>query len=150
MGKRSNIRHIVRLPQMLRRLRIRAMGLSSPSRPTIDVPAGHIAVYVGSRGRRFVIRVKHLNHPAFRNLLHQVEKEYGFHQPGPLSLPCDETAFLQVLRQISSSYAIRIASAKDFDYPASGSCYFRRVGRRSSRRADAIPLLRGYAEDQVW
>ncbi|XP_020582270.1 auxin-induced protein 6B-like [Phalaenopsis equestris] len=150
MGMRSNIRHNVRLRQMLSRLRIRAMGLSPPSRPAIDVPAGHIAVYVGSMGRRFVIRVKHLNHPAFRNLLHQVEKEYGFHQPGPLSLPCDETAFLQVLRQISSSYAFRFASANNFDFAASGSCYFRRAGRRSPRRGDAIPLLRGYAEDQVW
>lgn len=149
MGKSNKIRHIVRLRQMLRRWRIRAMGSSSPSSPATDVPAGHVAVCVGSRSRRFVMRATHLNHPAFLKLLRQAEEEYGFSQTGPLSLPCDESVFLQILRQISSAYAIRLADADDFDYSFCGSCCCCLAGSKSSWRPDALPLLGGYARKQV-
>ncbi|KAH0433259.1 hypothetical protein IEQ34_027066 [Dendrobium chrysotoxum] len=150
MGNSSKIRHIVRLRQMLRRWRMRARESSSSSPPAIDVPAGHVAVCVGSRSRRFVMRAAHLNHPAFLNLLHQAEEEYGFSQPGPLALPCDESVFLQILRQISSTYAFRFTSEDDFDYLASGSCCCCRAGSKCTWRPDVLPLLRGYSAKQVW
>jgi SAUR family protein len=75
------------------------------------VPAGHVAVCVEAASgsgsgstRRFVVRVAHLSHPAFRELLRQAEEEYGFPAaPGPVALPCDEDQFLDVLHRVSSS-----------------------------------------------
>ncbi|XP_074577342.1 auxin-responsive protein SAUR36-like [Curcuma longa] len=110
MGKCSKIRHIVRLRQMLRRWRLRA---TASSRAAADVPAGHVAVCVGSTSRRFVVRASHLNHPVFKRLLRQAEEEYGFSsgRPGPLSLPCDEALFEHALRLISSSSSSSSAAA---------------------------------------
>ncbi|XP_027356989.1 auxin-induced protein 6B-like [Abrus precatorius] len=100
-GKCSRIRHIVRLRQMLRRWRTKAHMSAHPI-PS-DVPAGHVAVCVGTNHRRFVVRATHLNHPVFKNLLLQAEEEYGFSNHGPLVIPCDEVLFEQVLRFISRS-----------------------------------------------
>ncbi|MBA0733994.1 hypothetical protein Gogos_017948 [Gossypium gossypioides] len=101
LGKCSKIRHIVRLRQMLRRWRNKARV--SASRIPSDVPAGHVAVYVGTSCRRFVVRLTYLNHPVFKKLLIQAEEEYGFTNQGPLSIPCDETVFEEVIRFISRS-----------------------------------------------
>ncbi|CAL9087773.1 unnamed protein product [Musa textilis] len=143
----SKIRHIVRLRQMLRRWRMRATALSSLSRrrsvgvAPSDVPAGHVAVSVGSSSRRFVVRAVHLNHPAFRELLRQAEEEYGFpSRPGPLCLPCDESLFQDLLRLISSSSSFTDYDLEDFDnLPPTSSCcchvgWWRPV-------ADSLPLL---------
>ncbi|KAF2310091.1 hypothetical protein GH714_006506 [Hevea brasiliensis] len=54
IGKCSKIRHIVRLRQMLRRWRNKAR--MSANRIPSDVPAGHVAVCVGTSCRRFVVR----------------------------------------------------------------------------------------------
>ncbi|MBA0792496.1 hypothetical protein Gohar_016990 [Gossypium harknessii] len=101
LAKCSRIRHIVRLRQMLRRWRNKARV--SASRIPSDVPAGHVAVYVGTSCRRFVVRLTYLNHPVFKKLLIQAEEEYGFTNQGPLSIPCDETVFEEVIRFISRS-----------------------------------------------
>ncbi|KAJ6802340.1 putative indole-3-acetic acid-induced protein ARG7 [Iris pallida] len=150
MGKCSKIRHIVRLRQMLRRWRLRAASRCAPS----DVPAGHVAVCVGSSSRRFVVRAAHLNHPVFRQLLSQAEEEYGFSsQPGPLSLPCDESLFEQVLRHISStpnSPSGRFANHLEVDIHNSSSCCCCHVRLRSQWQPDTLPLLRGLAEKSVW
>ncbi|KAG0460374.1 hypothetical protein HPP92_020266 [Vanilla planifolia] len=165
MGNAGKIRQIVMLRQMLRRWRTRARGSSSsssppppsssaaaplPPPPPLDVPEGHVAICVGNRRRRFVVRAAHLNHPAFHNLLQQAAEEYGFSHPGPLSLPCDEALFFQILRQISSSYTRGSSSAGDLDFPSGGCCCCRRSGGKTLWRADSIPLLRGYAAKQVW
>ncbi|WCJ35126.1 SAUR-like auxin-responsive protein family [Euphorbia peplus] len=102
LGKCSKIRHIVRLRQMLRRWRNKAR-MSSATRIPSDVPAGHVAVCVGSNCRRFVVRAAHLNHPFFKKLLIQAEEEYGFNNHGPLAIPCDESVFEEVIRYISRS-----------------------------------------------
>ncbi|KAG0449867.1 hypothetical protein HPP92_027084 [Vanilla planifolia] len=95
MQKCITIHHIVRLLQLLRRWRTRAS--------VAGVPKGHVAVCVGSNHRRYVIRVAHLNHPAFRILLNQAEEEFGFsNRSGPLFLPCEESLFFAILRQICS------------------------------------------------
>ncbi|KAK7280726.1 hypothetical protein RJT34_25793 [Clitoria ternatea] len=100
-AKCSKIRHIVRLRQMLRRWRNKAR--MSATRPPSDVPAGHVAVCVGTSCTRFVVRATYLNHPLFKKLLLQAEEEYGFANHGPLAIPCDETLFQEALRFISRS-----------------------------------------------
>jgi SAUR family protein len=84
-----------------------------------------------------VVRVAHLSHPAFLELLRQAEEEYGFPgAPGPIALPCDEDHFLDVLQRVSSS--------------ASSSCCCGPVAARRGR-GDARPLLQGMAvEKLVW
>ncbi|KAG2582780.1 auxin-responsive protein SAUR24-like [Panicum virgatum] len=105
------------------------------------VPEGHVAVCVGGIGggegstvprQRFVVRLAHLTHPAFLELLRQAEEQYGFPAAcGPIALPCDEDHFLDVLHRVSS---------------ASPCCCGPAVTRR-----DARPLLQGMAvEKLVW
>ncbi|KAK4424079.1 hypothetical protein Salat_1601300 [Sesamum alatum] len=103
MGKCSHtIRHIVRVRQMLRAWRRKAALPASSRRSPTDVPAGHVAICVGSSCRRFIVRATHLNHPVFRRLLSQVEEEYGFsNNHGPLAIPCDESLFEEILRLVS-------------------------------------------------
>ncbi|KAF7011515.1 hypothetical protein CFC21_025813 [Triticum aestivum] len=135
MAKCGKIQSIVRLQQTLRRWRSRAAAA-----PTAPVPAGHVAVCVGSESRRFVVRAAHLNHPVFRDLLRQSEEEYGFPStPGPVALPCcDEDRFLDVLRRVSSE-----------DRRGRSVCC--RVPVVTSRDVAARPLLQGMAvEKLVW
>ncbi|KAJ1421651.1 Small auxin-up RNA [Sesbania bispinosa] len=101
LGKCSRIRHIVRLRQMLRRWRNKAR--MSAHRTPPDVPAGHVAVCVGTNYKRFVVRATYLNHPIFEKLLVQAEEEYGFSNNGPLAIPCDELLFEEIIRFISRS-----------------------------------------------
>lgn len=148
MDKCNKIRYIVRLRQMLRRWRQRASASSSSSSPS-DVPAGHMAVCVGRMARRFVVRVSHLNHPVFRQLLHRVAEEYGFPcgRIGPVSLPCvDEALFEHLLRHISSSrfWNCRL---EDFEIMFSFAC-----GDLCQFPGVSQPLLQGHrhAEKTVW
>ncbi|KAI3446208.1 hypothetical protein Pfo_002873 [Paulownia fortunei] len=102
MGKCNKIRHIVRIRQMLRSWRKKATSKAASHRLPSDVPAGHVAVCVGSSCRRFIVRATYLNHPIFRRLLIQAEEEYGFSNcSGPLAIPCDESLFEEILRFVS-------------------------------------------------
>ncbi|KAI5010543.1 auxin-responsive protein SAUR21-like [Hordeum vulgare subsp. vulgare] len=95
-----------------------------------SVPAGHVTVC--AEGARFMVRLAHLSHPAFLELLRQAEEEYGFPSgaSGPVALPCDEDRLRDVLRRVSSS------SDSEVVPPRSSS-------RR--RRGDSRPLLQGVA-----
>ncbi|KAF3974125.1 hypothetical protein CMV_002525 [Castanea mollissima] len=99
IGNSNKIRHIVRIRQMVQRwrkkARIAAARALAPPSPT-DVPAGHVAVCVGTSCKRFIVRATHLNHPIFKRLLVQAEEEYGFSNQGPLTIPCDESFFEEV------------------------------------------------------
>ncbi|KAK6938935.1 Small auxin-up RNA [Dillenia turbinata] len=86
---------------MLRRWRNKAR--ISAGRIPSDVPAGHVAVCVGTSCKRFVVRTSYLNHPIFRKLLVQAEEEYGFTNSGPLAIPCEESVFEEILRFLSKS-----------------------------------------------
>ncbi|KAG1362718.1 auxin-induced protein 10A5 [Cocos nucifera] len=144
MGKCGKIRCVARVSQMLRRWRIRA-ALGRGWRAPADVPAGHVAVSVGSSGRRFVVRAAYLNHPVFRKLLSEAEEEYGFSaRAGPLAVPCDESRFEEILRQISSSSssATKFANLdvlKDF-------CSCCHVDMRRAWSMESLPLLRGFSD----
>ncbi|PUZ49341.1 hypothetical protein GQ55_7G318300 [Panicum hallii var. hallii] len=131
---------LVCLRRAVRRWRSRAATASSRSGKgagAAAVPAGHVAVRVEGSGdgcgaRRFVVRLAHLSHPAFRDLLRQAEEEYGFPAaPGPIALPCDEDHFLDVLRRVSSS---------------SSSCCGPALRRG---RGDSRPLLQGMAVEKL-
>jgi SAUR family protein len=147
LGKCNKIRHIVRLRQMLRRWRNKAR-LSSANRIPSDVPAGHVAVCVGTSCRRFVVRATYLNHPVFKKLLVQAEEEYGFANQGPLAIPCDESLFEEVLRFISrsdSGNSARFANLEDFQR----YCH---VGVRNNLDfwPESRPLLHAFAEKTIW
>ncbi|KAK9725375.1 hypothetical protein RND81_05G139600 [Saponaria officinalis] len=134
-SKCCKIRHIVRLRQMLKRWRNKAAQRRIPS----DVPAGHVAVSVGSTARRFVVRATYLNHPIIRKLLAEAEEEFGFgNQTGPLSIPCDEFLFEEIIRFLNRSESARFVNLEDFQ---KNYCH---VGLRSL--ADSRPLL----EKEVW
>ncbi|CAO2172595.1 unnamed protein product [Urochloa humidicola] len=67
-------------------------------------PAGCFSVYVGPERERFVVRADCANHPLFRRLLDDAEREYGYAAQGPLALPgCDVDAFLDVLWQMENA-----------------------------------------------
>ena len=144
IGKGNKIRHIVRLRQMLRKWRKNA-ALSSNSRiiPS-DVPVGHVAVTVGSGCRRFVVRATYLNHPVFKKLLAQAAEEYGFKNNGPLAIPCDESAFEEILKLVSKSESgnsVKLVDVKK-------SCH---VDYKSAcdARPEILPLLHGLCDDLV-
>ena len=74
----------------------------SSSWKTMDVPKGHLAVYVGERFKRFVIPISYLNQPLFQELLSQAEEEFGYDHPmGGLTIPCTEEAFENVTSSLS-------------------------------------------------
>jgi len=55
----------------------------------VDVPKGHLAVYVGEKMKRFLIPVSYLNQSSFQDLLGQAEEEFGYNHPmGGLKIPC--------------------------------------------------------------
>ncbi|KZV43124.1 hypothetical protein F511_04516 [Dorcoceras hygrometricum] len=62
------------------------------------VPRGCLAITVGqgAEQRRFIIPVIYVNHPLFTQLLKEAEEEYGFHQRGPINIPCHVDDFCQV------------------------------------------------------
>lgn len=120
MSTCNKIRRIVRIRQMLQRWQNKAHLKASPPAPS-DVPAGHVAVCVGSSCRRYIVRATYLNHPIFKKLLVQAEEEYGFaNHPGPLAIPCDESFFEEVLRVLSlseSGRSGRFSSLEDIQKP---------------------------------
>ncbi|XP_039064260.1 auxin-induced protein 6B-like [Hibiscus syriacus] len=141
LRKCIKIRHIVRLRQMLQRWRNKAS--MSAGRTPSDVPAGHVAVCVGTSCRRFVVRATYLNHPVFKKLLIQAEEEYEFTNQGPLAIPCDESVFEEVIRFISTSEADRSAGFVNID-DFKRNCH---MGIRSKLdlTTESRPLLRGSA-----
>ncbi|KAE8667382.1 putative C globular stage [Hibiscus syriacus] len=107
-GKCQKIRQIVRIRQMLKQWRRSARITANRNNGNnehapSDVPSGHVAVIVGISMRRFIVRATYLNHPMFRNLLVQTEEAYGFSNDGPLTIPCDESFFEEILRVVSRS-----------------------------------------------
>ncbi|CAO1939944.1 unnamed protein product [Urochloa humidicola] len=73
---------------------------------------GCFSVYVGPERERFVVRAEYANHPLFRRLLDDAEREYGYAVQGPLALPgCDVDAFLDVLWQMERADADEEAAA---------------------------------------
>ncbi|XP_006652965.2 uncharacterized protein LOC102699498 [Oryza brachyantha] len=158
MCKVITIQSLVWLRRTVRRWRSCAAARPGMERDRA-VPAGHVAVTVegggpGEEARRFVVRVAHLNHPAFRELLRQAEEEYGFPSgSGPVALPCDEDHFRDVIRRVSSDerhHLVRSHSLQAFCGAAAGRGLTKRRAESSSSSSRA-PLLQGMAMDSlVW
>ncbi|KAF3435828.1 hypothetical protein FNV43_RR22920 [Rhamnella rubrinervis] len=68
----------------------------------VDVPKGHLAVYVGDiEKKRFVVPLSLLSHPSFQELLIQAEDEFGFEPPmGGLTIPCREDVFVDLVSHL--------------------------------------------------
>ncbi|KAA0049684.1 auxin-responsive protein SAUR36-like [Cucumis melo var. makuwa] len=146
IAKSNNIRRIVSIRQMLQRWRKKARVTASSRRasdaPT-DVPAGHVAICVGSSCRRFVVRATYLNHPIFQKLLLQAEEEYGFRNQGPLAIPCEESVFEEVLRSVSRSESGRFMNLQDIRR----RCH---VDSPSGLLRESRPLLFDFADKSVY
>ncbi|GLJ12929.1 hypothetical protein SUGI_0200690 [Cryptomeria japonica] len=52
--------------------------------------------------RRFVVRIRDLNHPLFRMLLDKAEEEFGFEQRGFLVIPCDPKVVQHLLSLVQT------------------------------------------------
>lgn len=143
MSACSKIRHIVRLRQMLRQWRKKAaLGATRRRGIPSDVPAGHVAVCVGTGCRRYVVRATYLNHPVFQKLLDRAEEEYGFTNTGPLTIPCDESVFEEILRFLTrseSSNSARFANLEDFQR----YCHL-------DFWPESRPLLNGFVDKSIW
>ncbi|KAL1208200.1 Auxin-induced protein 10A5 [Cardamine amara subsp. amara] len=77
----------------------------SHSSNNVDIPKGHLAVYVGERlqKRRFVVPVTYLSDPCFQNLLREAEEEFGFDHPmGGLTIPCTEQNFIDLASRLNA------------------------------------------------
>ncbi|EEF49518.1 indole-3-acetic acid-induced protein ARG7 [Ricinus communis] len=142
MSKSNKIRHIVRVQQMLKRWRRKARltassrGAAAPA----DVPAGHVAVCVGESYKRFIVRATYLNHPIFKNLLVQAEEEYGFKNIGPLTIPCDESVFEEILRVVSSrSESLRFSNVEEVQR----CCHVDIIRSHLEFLSESRPLLHG-------
>ncbi|XVE67083.1 hypothetical protein DITRI_Ditri08aG0131400 [Diplodiscus trichospermus] len=152
MGNCQKIRHIVRIRQMLkqwrRKARITASSSNNGHAPS-DVPAGHVAVCVGTSLRRYIVRATYLNHPIFKKLLVQTEEEYGFNNVGPLTIPCDESFFEEILRVVSrsdsSSNSVRFST-----FEVLQRCCHVGMKNKLGFFSESRPLLHGVADKSVY
>ncbi|KAM7265334.1 hypothetical protein ACFE04_003017 [Oxalis oulophora] len=140
--KSQKIRHIVRIRQMLKQWRRKA-HLTATSSSSSDVPAGHVAVHVGTDCTRFVIRASYLNHPMFSNLLVRAEEEYGFLNVGPLMFPCDEDYFEEVLRVVSRVDSVGNSGRFLCRDSIQRNCHVGVSKSKESLSGESWPLLRG-------
>lgn len=76
----------------------------------VQVPKGHLAVYVGERDgeiQRVLVPVLFLNHPLFEKLLKEAEEVYGFNHPGQITIPCPISEFEHVQTKIAAGEKFR-------------------------------------------
>ncbi|XP_050231140.2 auxin-responsive protein SAUR21-like [Mercurialis annua] len=95
---------ILRLPSMITNAK-QILKKQTFNARNINVPKGHVAVYVGEKleKKRFVVPISYLNHPSFQDLLRRAEQEFGFNHPmGGLTIPCDEEAFVDLTSRFYS------------------------------------------------
>ncbi|KAJ8632211.1 hypothetical protein MRB53_025547 [Persea americana] len=81
----------------------------------VPVPKGHLAVYVGQKDddpHRFLVPVIYFNHPLFGELLREAEREYGFHHPGGITIPCQISEFESVQMKIAAGESRRKVTQK--------------------------------------
>ncbi|KAJ9550764.1 hypothetical protein OSB04_014809 [Centaurea solstitialis] len=90
----------IHMPRIMQAKQVLRQSLSNGTRtPTIEVPKGYFAVYVGEgqEKKRFVIPISLLSQPLFQDLLRQAEEEFGYDHPmGGLTIPCSEGVFIDL------------------------------------------------------
>ncbi|KAL1543405.1 auxin-responsive protein SAUR36-like [Salvia divinorum] len=75
-----------------------------------EIPKGHMAVYVGQKDgdiERILVPIVYVNHPLFRDLLKEFEKEFGYNHPGGLTVPCRISEFESVQTRIKAGQCTR-------------------------------------------
>lgn len=156
VGKCQKISRIVRIRQMLKQWRRKTsitarnntMNNNNGDAPS-DVPAGHVAVCVGTSLRRYIVRATYLNHLIFKKLLVQTEEEYGFKNMGPLIIPCDESLFEEILgvvsRSDSSSNSGPFSAFKDLQ-----RCCDVGMKEKLEVFSESRPLLHGVSDKSVY
>ncbi|KAD6453877.1 hypothetical protein E3N88_08583 [Mikania micrantha] len=96
------------LPRIVQAKRVLRRSFSNGSNTSTseDTPKGYFAVYVGEEEkRRFVVAVSLLSQPAFQELLHQSQEEFGYNHPmGGLTIPCSNDVFVD----LASRFAKRV------------------------------------------
>ncbi|KAI3722104.1 hypothetical protein L2E82_33131 [Cichorium intybus] len=97
---------VIRLPSSVSNIKCFGRSISLRDRNyQMDVPKGHLAVYVGeTQKRRFVVPISYLDQPLFQVLLRQSEEEFGFDHPmGGLTISCNEDEFVKLTTQLKAS-----------------------------------------------
>jgi len=116
----STSKPVARKSLISRTLQRSKSGLSAGGGSGRASPPRCFSVYVGPERERFVVRAECANHPLFRRLLDDAEREYGYAAQGPLALPgCDVDAFLDVLWQMEHDEADDGGGGQQFDAAAS-------------------------------
>ncbi|XP_051123444.1 auxin-responsive protein SAUR36-like [Andrographis paniculata] len=90
-----------------------------PGKPD-HIPKGHMAVYVGQKDcdfQRILVPVVYFNHPLFGDLLKESEKEFGFHHPGGITIPCRISEFERIQTRIQCTAPARKRSGGWFVMP---------------------------------
>ncbi|KAK3195357.1 hypothetical protein Dsin_026667 [Dipteronia sinensis] len=95
---------IMQAKQILRQSKLFANQANAAS-SSVNVPKGHVAVYVGeSQKKRFIVPISFLNQPSFQELLRKAEEEFGFHHPtGGLTIPSREDIFINLTSSLNES-----------------------------------------------
>ncbi|PWA62691.1 Auxin responsive SAUR protein [Artemisia annua] len=96
----------IRLPSLIsNRKCFRKLDSLSKRNHQMDVPKGHLAVYVGEMQKtRFVIPISYLYQPLFQVLLHHSEEQYEFEYPmGGLTISCKEDEFVKLTILLKAS-----------------------------------------------
>ncbi|KAM0931417.1 hypothetical protein ACQ4PT_000436 [Festuca glaucescens] len=103
-------------------------GLGSGGKVSAGTAPGCFSVYVGPERERFVVRADRANHPLFRRLLDDAEREYGYAAQGPLALPCSVDAFLDVLWHMDHDHNDGVSAVAPSSSPI---CGMQRGGSKS-------------------
>ncbi|XP_047983850.1 auxin-responsive protein SAUR36-like [Salvia hispanica] len=77
---------------------------------TGEIPKGHMAIYVGQKDgdmERIFVPIVYINHPLFRDLLKESEREFGYDHPGGLTIPCRISEFESVQTRIKAGQCTR-------------------------------------------
>lgn len=93
---------LARMVNAVQNIRLSSLTTNHGSSP---IRKGYCAVYVGeSQKRRFVIPIAYLNEPFFKDLLSQVEEEFGYNHPmGGLTIPCSDDTFMDLISRLNES-----------------------------------------------
>ncbi|XP_047311200.1 auxin-responsive protein SAUR21-like [Impatiens glandulifera] len=90
-----------RLPAIVLAKHAIRRALSTPV--SMDVPKGHLAVYVGeTEKKRHIVPISYLKCPSFQSLLSKAEEEFGFDHPmGGLTIICTEEDFFYITNNLN-------------------------------------------------
>ncbi|XP_071698750.1 auxin-responsive protein SAUR21-like [Rutidosis leptorrhynchoides] len=93
------------MPRIIQAKKILRLSFSNgSSTPSMDIPKGYFAVYIGEQEKkRFVVPVSLLSQPTFQELLQLAQEEFGYNHPmGGLTIPCSEDVFINLASRLGA------------------------------------------------